>query len=273
MILNQRTENRSLTRAAQKRANTHAGAYRIVTVRERRLALALLAILTVPCFAGIPGISKAKSKDQKPAENSALDRYIQEAMRNAPANSGTVSAPGSTWSPSSRLLDLGSDVRARQVHDMVTVLVAESVSAGVTGVTKTSRASAAKAAIPALAGLTKAAGPWANLANLSSNTSLDGEGTTSRQTTFTTTLAARVTHVLPNGYLVVEGAKDIQVNSERQTVIVRGVVRPADLDTANTVRSDHMAEVEVRINGKGAVNDVSRRPNVLYRILMGILPF
>jgi flagellar L-ring protein precursor FlgH len=269
MILNQRTESRLLTRAAQKRANTHAGAYRAVTVRERRLALVLLAIVTLPCFAGT---SKTKPA-QKPAEISALDRYIQEAMRNAPANSGPVSAPGSTWTPSSRLLDLGSDVRARQVHDMVTVLVAESVSADVTGVTKSSRASAAKATIPALAGLTKAAGPLTNLLNLSTNTSLDGEGTTSRQTTFTTTLAARVTHVLPNGYLVVEGAKDIQVNSERQTVIVRGVVRPADLDTTNTVRSDHMAEVEVRINGKGAVNDVSRRPNVLYRVLLGILPF
>jgi flagellar L-ring protein precursor FlgH len=121
--------------------------------------------------------------------------------------------------------------------------------------------------------LTRVTGPWTNLANLSTNTSLDGEGTTSRQTSFTTILAARVTHVLPNGYLVVEGAKDIQVNSERQTVVVRGVVRPADLDTANTVRSDHMAQVEVRINGKGAVNDVARRPNPVYRFLLGLLPF
>ena len=217
--------------------------------------------------------SKSKQKTQKPPEESPLDRYVREAMRNAPANAGPVSAPGSTWVPSSRLLDLGSDVRARQVDDMVTVLVAENVAADVTGVTKTSRASGAKATIPALAGLTRATGPWTNLANLSTNTSLDGEGTTSRQTTFTTTLAARVVHVLPNGNLVVEGAKDIQVNAERQNVVVRGVVRPADLDTTNTVRSDHMAEVEVRINGKGVVNDVAKRPNIVYRALMGLLPF
>jgi len=82
-----------------------------------------------------------------------------------------------------------------------------------------------------------------------------------------------VTLVLPNGNLVVEGAKDIQVNSERQTVVVRGVVRPADLDTNNIVRSDHMAQIEVRINGKGVVNDVARRPNFLYRLLLGLLPF
>ena len=238
----------------------------------RVAACAALFACALPSFAGAPANSKSK-KDQKPKEQSPLDKYIQDAMRNAPANSGPVSAPGSAWNPSSRLLDLGSDVRARLVDDMVTVLVAENVSADVTGVTKTSRASAAKATIPAFIGLKGANGPWTNLANVSSNTSLDGEGTTSRQTTFTTTLAARVTHVLPNGYLVVEGSKDIQVNSERQNVVVRGVVRPADLDLTNTVISTHMAQVEVRINGKGVVNDVARRPNFLYRLLMGVLPF
>jgi flagellar L-ring protein precursor FlgH len=238
----------------------------------RAVAFPLLLAVVLPCFAATQSDSKSK-KDQKPPEPSPLDRYIQDAMRNAPANAGPISTPGSTWTPASRLLDLGSDVRARHVDDMVTVLVAENVSADVTGVTKTSRASAAKATIPALGGLTRATGPLTNLANLSTTTSLDGEGTTSRQTTFTTTLAARVTHVLPNGYLVVEGSKDIQVNAERQNVVVRGVVRPADLDLTNTVLSTHMAQVEVRINGKGVVNDVAKRPNILYRIFLGVLPF
>jgi flagellar L-ring protein precursor FlgH len=218
------------------------------------MAWAALAVLAIPaCAAKMPKVA------QKTAELSPLDRYIQDAMRNAPASDGPVLAAGSTWTPASRLLDLASDVRARLVDDMVTVLVAESVSADVTGSTKTARQSAVNSNIAALAGVTRAAGPWANLAKLSSATSLDGQGTTSRQTNFTTTLAARVTHVLPNGYLVVEGAKDIQVNSERQTVIVRGVVRPSDLDTKNIVRSDRMAQIEVRINGKGVVNDVVRR--------------
>jgi flagellar L-ring protein precursor FlgH len=119
----------------------------------------------------------------------------------------------------------------------------------------------------------KAGGPWANLANLSGKSTLDGSGTTSRNVTLTTTLTARVTHVLPNGYLVIEGSKDIQVNSEHQTVTVRGVVRPADLSTANVVRSDHLGQMEIRLNGKGVVNDAVRRPFFLYRLLTGLLPF
>ena len=115
--------------------------------------------------------------------------------------------------------------------------------------------------------------PLSNLARAGSETKLNGEGATSRETVLSATLSARVTHVLPNGYLVVEGAKDVQVNSERQTVTVRGVVRPADLGPGNTVRSDRLAQMEVRINGKGVVADAVRRPFFLYRLLLGLLPF
>ena len=72
---------------------------------------------------------------------------------------------------------------------------------------------------------------------------------------------------------MVEGTKDVQVNSERQVVTVRGVIRPADLTTANTILSDQIAQMEIRVNGKGVVGDAIRRPFILYRLLLGILPF
>jgi flagellar L-ring protein precursor FlgH len=51
------------------------------------------------------------------------------------------------------------------------------------------------------------------------------------------------------------------------------VIRPSDLGPGNLVRSDRLAELEVRINGKGVVGDAVRRPFILYRILLGLLPF
>ena len=100
-----------------------------------------------------------------------------------------------------------------------------------------------------------------------------GTGTTTRSTTLNTILPARVMAVLHNGSLVVEASKDILINSEHQIITVRGVVRPDDIDFTNSVASTRLAKLELRVNGKGVVGDAIRRPNVLYRFLLGILPF
>jgi flagellar L-ring protein FlgH len=115
--------------------------------------------------------------------------------------------------------------------------------------------------------------PFPNMAAMSGDQQLQGQGVTSRESTFSTTLSARVTHVLPNGNLVVQGEKQVWVNSERQAVVVRGIIRPADLTSGNLIQSDRLADLEVRINGKGVVADSVRRPFILYRILIGLLPF
>jgi flagellar L-ring protein precursor FlgH len=63
------------------------------------------------------------------------------------------------------------------------------------------------------------------------------------------------------------------VNSETQLVKVRGVLRPFDLAYGNVARSESLAQLEVQINGKGVIGDNVRRPNFLYRLILGILPF
>lgn len=210
-------------------------------------------------------------KKKKPPEPSALDRYLQDALKQAPAP--VQPSAGSLWSSASRLTDIGSDVRAAQVDDLVTVIVQEQASAVATGATKTARASTAKSQVTSLAGPKAPGGAMQNLLNMSSAQALDGSGTTSRGATLTATLSARVTHVLPNGYLVLEGTKDVQVNSEHQVVSVRGVIRPADLSPGNIIASNQIAQMEIKINGKGVVNDAVRRPFILYRLLLGLLPF
>ncbi len=213
-----------------------------------------------------------KIKKDQPKSPSALDKYIEQASLPEAANGQTVAA-GSLWSPAARFSDLAADQRSRRVDDIVTIIVQESASAVSTGATQTSRKSSAQSSITALAGVTKAAGPWANLANLGGQTSLNGQGTTSRTTTLTTTVSARVTHVLRNGNLVVEGTKNVGINSENQIITVRGVIRPIDLDTTNSVQSARLAQMEIQVNGKGVVADAVHRPNFVYRLLLGLLPF
>lgn len=174
--------------------------------------------------------AKTKRSD---APSNPLDRYVSESETLAAETAATT--PGSIWLAGSRL---AGDLRASQVDDVLTIVVAEQASAVTSGNTKTQRASTTKNSVAALAGLTKATGPLANLANISGDTQLNGQGTTSRTTTLSTTLTARVIHVLPNGGLVVEATKDIQINSEHQTIAVRGVVRSADIDATNSISSN-----------------------------------
>ncbi len=135
------------------------------------------------------------------------------------------------------------------------------------------RASSANAAITALLGQKSSTGALANLLTQSGDQKLNGTGTTTRTTTLNAVLSARVVKVLPGGLLYIEGSKDLQVNSEQQAVMVRGIIRNTDITTTNTVGSTQIADMEIRLNGKGIVNDAIRRPNILYRILLGLLPF
>jgi flagellar L-ring protein precursor FlgH len=234
-----------------------------------RRAVALTALLAVPF--GWAGLIPGSKKKQKPPEPSLLEQYIRSAT--AGAEKESEASPGAIWTPVSRLTDLGRDLRASQVDDVVTVLVSESVNAVATGASTSQRTSSANASISSLAGKKSAAGALANLAGLSGDQKLNGVGTTSRTATLNATLTARVVKVLPGGLLLIEGDKSLQVNSEQQVITVRGIVRTTDISTANTVPSAQVADMEVRVNGKGIVADAVRRPNILYRLLLGVLPF
>jgi flagellar L-ring protein precursor FlgH len=182
-------------------------------------------------------------------------------------------SPGSLFSPSGRLVDATRDLRAAEVGDIVTVVVADRASALAKGVTNTSRKSSANNSITKLAGTLATGTPLPNLLSLSGDQQLAGQGQTSRDMTLSTTVSARVVGVTLNGLLIVEAKKDIGVNSERQTITLSGLVRPVDVTPGNTIRSDQIADLAIKVNGKGVVGDAIKRPFILYRILLGLLPF
>ncbi len=99
-----------------------------------------------------------------------------------------------------------------------------------------------------------------------------GKGATNREDTLTGTISAIVTQVMPNGDLRVEGRREVTVNSERQIMVIGGVVRRVDVDTKNTVQSTAIADAKIEYSGLGVVDDV-QRPGWLVRILDWIYPF
>src|SRR3982074_1194147 len=150
-------------------------------MRTRIVCWGLLLIL--PSLASAKRLKKADH--QKP-----LEQYILEANQKGPVAPGA--SPGSLFSTSSRLADGVRDLRAAQMYDLVTIVVADKASAVSTGTTNTSRKSSATASVTSLAGPVKAASVLSNLAGLSGNQHLQGQGTTTRQTALTTTITAQV---------------------------------------------------------------------------------
>lgn len=182
-------------------------------------------------------------------------------------------SPGSLFAAHGALGNPARDLRAYGVGDVLTIVVADSASAAASGETSSSRSSSSDNRIPALLGPVGAANPLLNLLTLSDSRALNGTGQTSRDLTFTTTIAARVVATTLNGLLAIEGAKVVTVNSERQLVTLRGYVRPVDVSPANTISSNLISDLTVEISGHGVVNDAIKRPFLLYRILQGLLPF
>ena len=103
-----------------------------------------------------------------------------------------ISTPGSLFAPGDRYGDLVRDLRAGQVGDIVTVLVSDQASAVSSGKTTTSRKSAANSSITSLAGPLRPTGVLPNLLNASGNQSLDGQGSTTRDTSLSTTISLPV---------------------------------------------------------------------------------
>ena len=246
---------------------------RLELIQIRAKAYRPILISLAVCLGTLSASGKNKLSQPATAEQSPIDRILASASSASSTDAHISTSPGSTYFQGAALLDIATDVHARNVGDLVTVVVLDQASATSQGATSQKRTSSANASISSLFGLKSAHNALNNLANMSGAQQLDGQGSTTRTTNLSTTVSSRVLAVLPNGDLVVEGNKMIAINSEYQKVALRGIVRQVDLGADNSVLSNRVEDLEVRINGRGVVNDAIRRPNFLYRLFLGILPF
>jgi len=81
-----------------------------------------------------------------------------------------------------------------------------------------------------------------------------------------------VVKVYPNRTMLIEAKKSSYMNNAQREVFLRGIIRPEDVDSSNTITSDKIANLEVFIDGKGFLAD-GGSPGWLARILAKVLPF
>lgn len=228
--------------------------------------IAVLVILVSALDAGVEAQTKKKNA---PPKRDALADYIKRMMGTSPQPAGGTL--GSLWVDNGRLANLVADYKASRVGDLVTINISQNLSSTNTGNVATSRAFSASSGITALGNLNTAA--VANLFSPTSNQALTGKAQATSTTALSTTLTGRVAALLPSGTLVVEAERELVMNNQSETVIVRGLVRPGDLDATNTVLSNSVGNLEVEVKGKGVISESIRPPNVVLKWILRVVGF
>jgi len=240
---------------------------RTTRVTHHRNGIALLLSVASIFLVSAEGQTGAKTSAPK---RDGLADYIQHVS--ARAAEPAPSTPGSLWNDSGRLANMVADYKASRVGDLVTISVAQNLSATSTGNVSTNRNFSANSGITALPGHIKTSGVT-NLFSPNSTQVLTGKAQATSQTSLSTTLTGRVAAVLPSGTLVVEAERQITMNNQHETVILRGLVRPGDLDAANTVASNNVGDLEVEVKGKGIISEGTRPPNPVVKWILRLVGF
>ena len=175
---------------------------------------------------------------------------------------------GAIYSDASPNLFLFRDLRARNVNDIVNILIVENSTATNSANTSTQKKGDVSAGIPSFLGIKTNPNPL----TASSGLDFSGQASTSRTGQLNASLSARVVQVMPNGDLVIEGTKQVTINREHQLLTVRGIVRQYDVSPTNVVLSTSIANMDVNFDGKGIISDANK-PALLYKIFKYILPF
>jgi flagellar L-ring protein FlgH len=235
-------------------------------VGQALLSCLLAFLVAVPASAetAAPKQTAAQKKDAaQKAQTDNYDELLAHYLQAARA-AGNAQETSIDW-----MTGLTSDRRARHVNDLVTIRVVENIVAIGTADSSLTKKSSANAGVPSLLGLESklpsAINP-SNLVTTSSASDFKGGGQTNRSSELTATMTARVAEVLPNGDLVLEGIREIEINGDRQVVVLTGVARPTDVTPQNVVFSTQVGQLRIRYFGKGLMKD-NLKPGLLVRIL------
>jgi flagellar L-ring protein precursor FlgH len=176
------------------------------------------------------------------------------------------------------------DMRARRVGDLITVNLVEKTEGNKESSSEVKKSQDLSVTNPTLLGSTpqfNVPGIVPLLSNrgntlqtsLASTSSFKGEGDADQSNELSGSVTVTVVEVLPNGYLVVRGEKRIGINQGNEYVKLSGIVRPADIDSTNTVESTKIGDATILYVGDGQVADSSVMGWLAKFFISAIMPF
>lgn len=176
---------------------------------------------------------------------------------------------------------LFSDKRARNVGDIINVIISESSRTANSGKTTLSKKSSVASTIKSLLFPTASAPTaktdplYANApyigsrlgthrgtlpdSNWNSEADFEGDGALSSSDTITGNITAMILEVLPNGNFIIEGRRQVNVDKQERIIVLSGIVRPEDIGADNSILSRYVADAKITLEGKGPLNDQRKK--------------
>jgi flagellar L-ring protein precursor FlgH len=172
---------------------------------------------------------------------------------------------------------LYKDTKAKEVGDLITVLITEETLASKDAKSSSSKStSAGGTASFAHPKIDNRETTWTNATlpaySLEASRKFQGDGSIENSEKFTASITVRVIDVMPNGNLLIEGSRKLVLQKETMTVHIAGTVRPTDITRRNTINSSDIADASIKYASKGPLAKNQER-GLVTRLSDWINPF
>lgn len=187
------------------------------------------------------------------------DPYYAPAMPDEMEPPATLNGSLFNSRSSTQVNGLYSDIRARNLGDIITVQLQESTQASKSASTGLSRNSNVNLPTPNVLGRDLTFRDYSLSANLQGDTSFSGDAQADQSNSLSGEITVTVIRVLPNGNLIVRGEKWLTLNNGQEYVRLTGIIRPQDVRSDNTIWSNRVANARIEYSGTGSLADTQRQ--------------
>jgi flagellar L-ring protein precursor FlgH len=204
-----------------------------------RTTTALVALVLL----ALPGVAAAK----RPPEGFAP--ALPQPAPPPPMANGSIFNAGLGYAA------LVEGTRAKRVGDPLTILLVEQTTTSKSVGTKTDRSGGASITPPSEGALSFAS---PDALKASSQSSFKGQGNSSQTNSLGGEVGVTIAEVRPNGTALVRGEKRMLLSQGNEWVQFSGIVRLADVDQQNRIRSNQVSDMRIEYTGNGAIQRAGR---------------
>ena len=230
------------------------------------LALALLPIAgcatamgDVRTFKQDPTVPTPQQVHAQMAAQAALRAQASQPMAqpvamNVAYNDGGGSIYGGATATGTKPMRLFQDNKAREVGDILTIVLVETTSASTKATTAVNKQTSIDLAAPTIAGQSVTyKGKNILQVGVDGSRGFTGNGDTKQSNSLDGTVSVTVVQDLGNGNLLVSGEKKLRLNQGDEVVQLQGIVRTSDIAADNTISSERVADAKIVYGGRGTI--------------------